>query len=210
MKISVSNFYLAIIPVLLQVMSDVSDFDRLIDAAFSPDDIEDMTSKGSVNPFGIEPVLPGRELLIETFHILYDGLVQLRAQEEWRRLIGRFGELIIPTINVSPGDELMIDAPTVFIDEAGPRAVLPNHKLFGSFMTFVPEKSFFVHQDAAHDSYDGEADFVETGDVGLYVALLGPTVDMCDGSGERISLGSDILVSLSNGQPELNRVLRPY
>lgn len=177
------------------------EFFEIVNREFLPDEIDAIAADAMVNPYSTMPVEPGRELLLEAFHLLLEGLAVDKIGKDWEVLRNRFGELIIPEFSISPGDEILVEKPQVFIDANGPGFIMPGDKVFGDFASFLPDDAFFV--DYYHE--DEDAELRPAGDLGLYVALGGACIELVDG--DRVFLG-DAHISLSNGTPNLHAVIR--
>lgn len=176
------------------------EFFDIVNQQFSHYELAAIDADAMINPYATVPIEPGREQLLETFHILLEGLAVDKIGKDWEVLRGRFGELIIPEFSVAAGDEVLVDQPQVFIDANGPGFIMPGDRIFGNFLSFLPDEAFFVDQCAGEDP-----ELVSVDDLGLYVALGGACIEMVDG--DRIFLGN-AHVSLSNGTPDLHTVIR--
>lgn len=179
-------------------------FFGIIRTQFTTTEIEKLSFDNSLDEaYTLERLEFGREHLLEAFHILLDGLHRQKSETERLQLTSQFGNAVIPSLGIRPGDEVLVNNPQVFLDENGPGVVFYNDQVRGNFAGLVPYNLFFV--DAGDFSGEVEPELTPTGELGLYIVLANAKIDMTD---ERIPLLGKSLVSLSNGVPELYHVHR--
>ncbi len=174
-------------------------FFDIVGPEFTSDELERLAKEAGMNSYYTEPVDPTREQLLEFFHAMLEEYATDEFTHLWSLLHARMGDLIIPQLSVGFGEKLMVDHAEVFVVGSGAGLVCTDGKVFGDFAGFVPEDSFYV------DCYsDDEPRLAATGDLGLYVVLCGASIELVDGTREPLG---NTLVSLSNGTPQLNRVV---
>lgn len=183
------------------------EFFRIIEETFTSDEMGSLVFEPELSmpinsPYTTERLQFGREHLLEVFHEVLSVFTTSRQQIEFSELTARFGETIVSSLDIEVGDEMLVDKPHVFVDHNGPGLIFDEDKITGIFSGLLLGSMFFV--DQYHDE-DTDPIITKTGDLGLYVVLQNASIETID---DQISLPRETLVSLSNGMPELYKVLR--
>lgn len=65
------------------------DFFAIVSGNFTADETEAMSLDARINPYTTEPINPGRKLLLETFHMLLEGLALDNINKDWDKIHGQ-------------------------------------------------------------------------------------------------------------------------
>lgn len=180
-------------------------FLRIVEEGFSEDEQavlrhESNLADSRTGPYVLEPVYFGREDLLTAFHEVLDWSEADKRADEWPALIARFCEKIVLSLDIEPGDRMLVQRPRVLLLDDEPVVLSGEDRVTGTFASLIAERLYFV------DQVDNWEDPIlrSTGKTGLYTVLKEAYIET---EGEIVPIEDEVLVSLHNGVPDLYKRL---